>query len=109
VAGDDTRPSAPTRSPEQRLHALAHANQIRGARAQLKRDLAASSVKLAHILADPPPCAHTAKVRDLLVAVPGIGPARASRTLSHCRIAETKTVAGLSPRQRAALIDLLRP
>jgi hypothetical protein len=109
VAGDERRPSAPTRLPEQRLDALAHANQVRSARAQLKRDLAAGSLELAHVLADPPPCAHTARVRDLLVAVPGIGPTRASRTLSHCRIAEAKTVAGLSPRQRAELIDPLQP
>jgi hypothetical protein len=108
VAGDERRPSAPARSPEQRLDALARANQVRSARAQLKRDLAAGSLKLARVLADPPPCAHTARVRDLLMAVPGIGRARAGRALAHCRIAEAKTVAGLSGRQRAELIDLLR-
>ena len=108
VASDERSPSAPARSPEQRLHALAKANQVRSARAQLKRDLAANSVELTRILADPPPCAHTARVRELLVAVPGIGPARASRALSHCRIAEAKTIAGLSGRQRAELIDLLQ-
>jgi hypothetical protein len=108
VASNQRRPSAPARSPEQRLDALAKANQVRSARAQLKRDLAAGSLALARVLADPPPCAHTARVRDLLVAGPGIGPARAGRALSHCRIAEAKTVAGLSGRQRAALIDHLR-
>jgi hypothetical protein len=108
VAGDERRPSAPPRSAEQRLRALAKANQVRSARAQLKRDLAASSVELARILADPPPCAQTARVRELLVAVPGIGPARASRALFHCRIAEAKTIAGLSGRQRAELINLLK-
>jgi hypothetical protein len=38
----------------------------------------------------------------------GIGPARANRALVHCRIADTKTIAGLSNRQRAELIDLLQ-
>jgi hypothetical protein len=47
-------------------------------------------------------------VVELLVAVHGTGPARANRALVHCRIADTKTVAGLSNRQRAELIDLLQ-
>ena len=108
MAGEERRPSAPARSPEQRLRALANANKVRSARARLKRDLAAGQVELARILADPPPYAQSARVRDLLVCVPGIGPARASRALSHCRIAEAKTIAGLSDRQRAELIDLLQ-
>lgn len=108
VPSEERKPSAPTRSPEQRLRALAKANQVRSARAQLKHELAAGSIELARILADPPLCAQTARVRELLLVVPRIGPARASRALAHCRIADTKTVAGLSGRQRAELIDLLQ-
>jgi guanylate kinase len=77
------------------------------ARAQLKRGLAAGRIALANVLTDPPPCAQTAKVRELLLALPGVGPAKANRVLAHCRIAPTKTVSGLSDRQRAALTDLL--
>ena len=99
---------APARSPEQRLRALAKANEVRSSRAQLKRDLAAGVVELARVLANPPACARTARVVELLVAVHGIGPARANRALVHCRIADTKTIAGLSNRQRAELIDLLQ-
>jgi hypothetical protein len=102
------KPTVPTRSPEQRLRALARANEVRRARAQLKRDLAAGRVALAEVLAEPPACAQTAKARDLLLAVPGIGPAKADRALTHCRIAYAKTVAGLSGRQRGELIELLR-
>ena len=99
--------SVPARSPEQRDRALAKANEIRLARARLKRDLAAGTITLARVLSDPPPCAHTAKLRDLFLAVPKIGPARVNRTLAHCRIADSKTIAGLSNRQRTALIQLL--
>lgn len=60
------------------------------------------------MLHDPPTCAQTAKLRELLLAVPRIVPARVHRALAHCRIAYAKTVAGLSDRQRAELIELLR-
>jgi hypothetical protein len=64
-------------------------------------------LELAQVLTDPPPCAQTAKLRELLLAVPRIGPARVHRALAHCRIAYAKTVAGLSDRQRGELIELL--
>lgn len=99
--------SVPGRSPQQRLAALAKANEVRRARAQLKRELASGAVTLAQVLSDPPACARTAKLRVLLLACPKVGPAKATRVLSRCRIAHTKTVAGLSERQRAELLDLL--
>jgi hypothetical protein len=40
---------------------------------------------------------RTAKVRELLLVVPRIGPARADRLLGRCRIAHAKTVAAASP------------
>jgi hypothetical protein len=100
-------PTAFGRSPEQRLRALAKANEVRVARAQLKRAVAAGRIELARLVVEPPSCAQTAKVRELLLVVPGIGPARADRVLAHCRIAQAKTVAGLSDRQRAELVALL--
>ncbi len=62
----------------------------------------------AQVLSDPPVCARTAKLRVLLLACPKFGPAKAERVLSRCRIAHTKTIAGLSDRQRTELLDLLR-
>jgi hypothetical protein len=102
-----SRTPAPGRSPEQRLRALAKANEVRLARAQLKREVATGRLALARVLADPPTCAQTAKVRELLLVVPRIGPARADRVLARCRIAHAKTVGGLSDRQRAELVALL--
>jgi hypothetical protein len=46
-------------------------------------------------------------VQELLLVVPRLGPARADRTLARCRIADAKTVGGLSDRQRAELVELL--
>ena len=98
----------PGRSREQRLRALEQADEVRTARAELKRELAAGKIELAAILADPPPCARTARVRDLLVALPRIGAVRAGHVLGHCGIAHSKTLGGLTDRQRGALISLLR-
>ena len=89
------------------MRALAKANEVRVARAQLKRGVAAGRIELARVVADPPTCVQTAKVRELLLVVPRIGPARADRVLARCRIAYAKTVGGLSDRQRAELVELL--
>jgi hypothetical protein len=93
------------RSPEQRLRALAKANEVRVERARLKREVAAGRIELVRLVADPPSCVQTAKVRELLLVVPRTGPARADRVLARCRIAHAKTVGGLSDRQRAELVD----
>jgi hypothetical protein len=48
--------------------------------------------------------AVTATVADLLLALPMYGPVKVNKLLSRCRIAPAKTIGGLSPRQRAALL-----
>ena len=55
-----------------------------------------------------PGYAKTAKAQDLLLAVPKVGPTSVARFLSHCRIAPSKTVGGMTERQRGELIELLR-
>jgi len=108
VSGGKARASVPGRSREQRLRALEHANEVRSARAKLKQDLAAGEIELAQILACPPACMRTARVRDLLLVLPQIGSVKAGRILARCGIAHAKTLAGLSDRQRAELLNLFR-
>ena len=98
----------PGRSREQRLRALEQANEIRTARAKLKRELASGKIELVQILADPPACVRTARIRDVLMVVPKIGSVRAGRILAQCRIAHSKTLGGLTDRQRGELINLFR-
>jgi hypothetical protein len=93
---------------EQRRRALQQANQIRSERARLKKDLATGEVGLTEILARPPACVRTARVRDLLVALPKIGSIKAGRILTRCGIADSKTLGGLTDRQRAELTSLFR-
>src|SRR5579864_6328234 len=73
---------------DQRFGALEKANEVRSARAQLKRDIAAGKTDIVRVLSDPPVCAQTAMVRDLLLAVRKIGPARST---GHSRSAESLT------------------
>ncbi len=99
---------APAKTLDQRLRALRQANEIRSSRAALKKELASGRVRIEDVLAQPPDWARTAKVSALLLALPKIGPARAARFLRQCRIAPSKTVGGLTERQRGELIGLFR-
>jgi hypothetical protein len=105
-----TAPTGPTpeRSLDQRREALKRANEIRSRRAQLKRDLKAGRVKIHELLLDPPEYLLTAKVFDLLMAVPKYGRVKVNRALNHCRISPSKTFTGLSQRQRHELVSFLR-
>jgi hypothetical protein len=97
----------PERSPNQRLAALARANEIRSQRAQLKRDLKAGRISIQQLLGEPPTYLETAKVSDMLLAVPKYGRVKVNKILHNCRISPSKTIGGLSERQRAELVTLL--
>lgn len=97
---------APLRSPDQRMEALKRANDIRVRRAQLKKDLKLGRVSIDDVLRDPPDYVSTAKVFDILMAVPKFGRVKATRYLNQARISQSKTVGGLSERQRTELIGL---
>jgi len=100
--------AAPERSLVQRMEALQRANDIRTRRAQLKRDLKAGRLSIHALLLNPPECLETAKVFDMLLAVPKYGRVKVNKILAHCRISPSKTIGGLSERQRSELVSLLR-
>jgi hypothetical protein len=100
--------STPERSLVQRMDALSRANEIRSRRAQLKRDLKASRVSIGDVLLGPPDWVETAKVFDMMLAVPKYGRVKVNKVLQTCRISPSKTIGGLSERQRAELVALLR-
>jgi hypothetical protein len=101
-----TQAQAPERSLDQRMEALKRANDIRVRRAKLKKDLKEGTVQIDGVLLDPPDYVETAKVFDMLMAVPKFGRVKAARFLNQCRISQSKTVGGLSERQRAELVAL---
>src|SRR6059058_3646945 len=82
------------------MDALKRANDVRVKRAKLKKDLKDGKVRIEQILGNPPEYVSTAKVIDILMAVPKFGRVKAARFLSTCRISQSKTVGGLSERQR---------
>src|SRR4051812_6116754 len=100
--------AAPERSLQQRMDALSRANQIRTRRAQLKRDLKAGRQSIHDLLLEPPEYVETAKVFDMLLAVPKYGRVKVNKVLQQCRISPSKTIGGLSQRQRTELVSMLR-
>jgi hypothetical protein len=100
--------AAPERSLDQRMEALRRANEIRTARAQLKRDLKAGRRSIHDLLLEPPEYVETAKVFDMLLAVPKYGRVKVNKVLQLCRISPSKTIGGLSQRQRTELVSMLR-
>jgi hypothetical protein len=102
-----TAPQTPERSQQQRMDALRRANDIRSERARLKERLRTGQLAIGEVLSDPPPCVHTAKVLDLLLAVPKYGRVKANRVLERCRVSPARTVNGLTPRQRKELLEVL--
>ena len=102
MVASKTQSQAPSRSLDQRMDALRRANDIRVKRAQLKKDLKLGQLRIDEILRDPPEYVSTAKVFDMLMAVPKFGRVKAARFLNQCRISQSKTVGGLSDRQRTS-------
>ncbi len=108
MLSEKTQAQAPVRSLDQRMEALKRANDIRVKRARLKKDLKDGRVRVDSILRNTPDYVETAKVFDILMAVPKFGRVKATRYLNQARISQSKTVGGLSERQRNELIGHLR-
>jgi len=100
--------TAPERSLDQRMDALGRANQVRSRRAALKADLKRGATTIADVLVAPPDYLLTAKVVDLLMATPKCGRVKSARIMEQCRVSPSKTIGGLSERQRAELLGYFR-
>lgn len=103
-----TKQMVPDRSLVQRREALAKGNEIRTYRAKLKRDLKAGRVSIHGLLLEPPEKLGTMKVFDLLMATPKRGRVKVNKLLVQCRISPSKTIEGMSARQRTELVSMLR-
>jgi hypothetical protein len=97
----------PERSLDQRMDALSRANEVRTLRAQLKRDLKARRVSIGALLLDRPPYLETAKVFDMVLAIPKVGRVKATKILQSYQVSPRKTIGGLSERQRTELAERL--
>ena len=80
---------------------------VRTKRAVLKKDMKARRVTARSVLLEPPEYVETMKVVDLLLAVPKVGRVKVNKVLRRLGVSPSKTVGGLSERQRQALVELL--
>ncbi len=95
-----------TRAP-QRLQALERANEIRLARAELKRRIAFGAISAAEVILEPPLEANSWAVGDLLLSQRRWGSTRCRKFLMRNQISETKPVGALTDRQRRLLANQL--
>jgi hypothetical protein len=98
----------PSRSNEQRMDALALANRIRVYRAKTKREIKRGEKSIASYLRSTPAEMESMKVLDLLLAAPKVGRVKAMKAINYARISPSKTLGGLSTRQRSELLAMLR-
>jgi hypothetical protein len=103
----EARGGAPERSLTQRMDALYRANVVRTHRKELKEALHDRRVCVVDVLHEPHELVETMKVFDLLKAVPKVGRVKANKILVRERISPSKTVGGLTSRQRSELIVAL--
>lgn len=101
----DPTPLALSRTLKQRMAALKRANAIRTHRRILKEDIAKGLVDAIPIIRDPYSEVLTMKVWDLLLAIPGVGKVKTNAALRRCSVSTSKTLGGLSDRQRDELVD----
>ncbi len=93
----------------QHLQALSRANQVRLARAQLKRRVACGAITASDVILESPWEAESMTVADLLMSQRRWGITRCRKVLAQIPVSETKTIGTLTERQRRALAALLAP
>ena len=91
----------------QRLRALERANEVRLARADLKRRIAVGEMSAAEVILVCPEEASSWSVGDLLMSQRRWGSTRCRKFLSRNSINETKPVGALTERQRHVLASQL--
>jgi hypothetical protein len=87
----------------QHMRALARANRVRLARAELKRQVAEGEAEVAGIVLECPWEAESMTIADLLMSQHRWGRTRCRRFLASIPMLETKTIGSMTERQRHAL------
>jgi hypothetical protein len=102
----------PQTEPRQRgtaqcMEALARANQVRLARAALKRDISAGHRSVTEVITDSPWEAESMSLSELLCSQSRWGRARSRKLLSSTALSEGKRVGTMTERQRRLLVAAL--
>jgi hypothetical protein len=91
----------------QHMRALERANQVRLARAELKRRVASGETGVAEVILDCPWEANSMAVADLLMSQRRWGQTRCRKFLAQIPMSEQKTVGSMTERQRRTLAAML--
>jgi hypothetical protein len=94
-------------APGQHMRALQRANAVRVARAELKRDVERGAVSVAEVILNAPWEAASMTIAELLTSQRQWGTIRSRKFLTGIGIAETKTIASLTERQRSLLATMI--
>lgn len=92
----------------QHLRALRQANEIRLARAELKRQIRKGIADVVDVFRDPPDFVASARVSEIIEAMDRWGPRRTTKFLGEQAINYNRTLGTLTERQRIALADAMR-
>ena len=87
----------------QHMRALAQANRVRLARAELKRQVAEGETSVAEVVLSCPWQAESMTISDLLMSQHRWGRTRCRRFLASIPMSETKTIGSMTDRQRNEL------
>lgn len=99
----------PIQTPEQLAESLAKAKAARTARSQALAKVADGTVTLAEALGSKESPLQRAFVRQVLRALPGVGPVTAAAVMTEIGIPDKRRVAGLGSNQRRALAEKFAP
>jgi hypothetical protein len=91
----------------QHLRALQRANEVRLARAELKRRVSSGETSVADVVLTVPWEADSMTISDLLTAQRRWGHTRCRRFLQAVPMSETKTIGSMTDRQRHAIAAML--
>ena len=92
----------------QHMRALERANQVRLARAALKRRIATGALDAADVILECPWEAESMAVADLLMSQRRWGQTRCRKFLAQIPMSEKKTIGSMTDRQRRTLAAMLR-
>jgi hypothetical protein len=91
----------------QHMQALARANRVRLARAELKRSIARGRLSVAEVVRDCPWETESMTLAELLTSQRRWGRTRSRKFLLAISLSENKRLGTLTPRQRVLLSDAL--
>ena len=91
----------------QHMQALARANRVRLARAELKRSIGRGEIEVAEVIRECPWETESMTLAELLTSQRRWGRTRARKLLQALALSENKKLGTLTPRQRALLASAL--